>query len=128
MFAQDDEIVLDFYYPVQVGGSVADVMQGYADSFNELNPNITVNVTYTGSYGQNNETVYTELNGGGDGPHVSIMGFSEVYTLSEMEAVLPVEDFIAAEGDLDSFVAQYIESALNITGYMVINHCLNHIT
>lgn len=115
VFAQDEEIVLDFYYPVQVGGSVADVMQGYADSFNELNPNITVNVTYTGSYNQNNETVYTELNGGGDGPHVSIMGFSEVYTLSEMEAVLPVEDFIAAEGDLDSFVAQYIPAYLDYT-------------
>lgn len=111
--AQDDEIILDFYYPVQVGGSVADVMQDYADSFTEQFPNVSINIVYTGNYGQNEETIYTELEGGGEGPHVSIMGANHAYPLGDMDAVIPVQDFISAEGDMAAFLSQFVPAYLD---------------
>jgi len=111
--AQDAEIVLDFYYPVQVGGSVADVMQRYADSFTEQFPNVRINVIYTGNYRQNEETIYTELQGGGSGPHVSIMGANHAYRLGDMGAIVPVQDFISAEGDVEAFLSQYVPAFLD---------------
>ncbi|MBZ0275493.1 MAG: ABC transporter substrate-binding protein, partial [Anaerolineae bacterium] len=52
IMAQDTAVTLDFYYPTAVDGPATQVIQGYADKFHEMYPNITINPVYTGSYTQ----------------------------------------------------------------------------
>jgi len=110
--AQDDEIVIEFYYPTQVGGSVADIMQGYADTFHEEHPNITVNLTYTGNYAQTYEAITVETAGGGLGPHVSILDMVRLYSLIDPGLIVPVQPYIDAMENGQEFLDSFFEAFL----------------
>jgi sn-glycerol 3-phosphate transport system substrate-binding protein len=73
---------------------VTGIMQGYADAFHEANPGITVNIVYTGNYGQTYEAITTEIAGGGEGPHAAILAAVNVYSLIELGLIIPAQDFI----------------------------------
>lgn len=103
-----DPVEIDFYYPVQVGGSVEAVMQDFASRFEQQHEDIRINVTYTGNYGQNEQTVQTELSGGGSGPHVSILSPATVYSMPR-EWFIPAQQFIDQEGDPQAFIDNYFE-------------------
>src|SRR5690606_16339447 len=41
---------ISFYYPVQVGGPLTDVIDGYVAEFEAANPDISVEAIYSGNY------------------------------------------------------------------------------
>ncbi|MFN3279192.1 MAG: ABC transporter substrate-binding protein, partial [Paracoccus hibiscisoli] len=41
---------ITFFYPVQVGGPLTEVVDGYVAAFEAQNPDITVEAIYSGSY------------------------------------------------------------------------------
>ncbi|MCC6802869.1 MAG: ABC transporter substrate-binding protein [Anaerolineae bacterium] len=99
-----DQIVVNFYYPTAVDGPIAEIIQRYADQFHELNPNITVNPTYTGSYTQTTQTIQTEISGGGAGPDVAVMLTTDLLSFTEEGVIVPVQDYLDAMDDGQAIV------------------------
>ena len=106
-FAQDEEIVLDFYYPAAVSGPLQEAFERYAASFTEMHPNVTINVVFTGSYGQTRETVRTEIEGGGAGPDVAVMLSIDIFSFIEDGTIIPAQGFIDQLDDPEGFVADF---------------------
>src|SRR6187549_2288452 len=75
-----DTLTIDFYYPTAVDAAVNEIIQGYADQFHELHPEITINAVYTGSYTQTRDTINTEIRGGGTAPDVAVMLTTDLYS------------------------------------------------
>lgn len=108
-----DEIVIDFYYPIAVDGPLTEVIDGYAAEFMEANPGVVINPTYTGSYTQTRETILTE----GMDPvvDVAVMLATDLYSFIEEGTIIPLDDFISEEQLNDTFTALW-ENSLDETG------------
>jgi sn-glycerol 3-phosphate transport system substrate-binding protein len=100
--AQDD-ITIDFYYPIAVDGPLTAVIQGYADSFMASHEGITINPVYTGSYTQTRDTILTE----GSAPivDVGVMLAIDLYSFIEEGTIIPLDDFVSEEQYADTFEA-----------------------
>mgnify|MGYP001175072375 CR=1 FL=1 len=105
--AQDNAVTLDFYYPTAVDGPASQVIQGYADQFHQLYPNITVNPVYTGSYTQTRDTVQTEVNAGDVVVDVAVMLATDLFSFVEEESVVPVQTFIDEMDDAEAYVSDF---------------------
>jgi sn-glycerol 3-phosphate transport system substrate-binding protein len=110
-FAQDT-LTIDFYYPTAVDAAINEIIQGYADQFHELHPDITINAVYTGSYTQTRDTINTEIQGGGTGPDVAVMLTTDLYSFVEEGYVLPAQDFIDTLEDADAYVADFFPALM----------------
>ncbi len=104
VLAQDQPIVINFYYPTAVDAPVNTILQGYADQFHQQNPNITINATYTGSYTQTTQTIQTEMSGGGAGPDVAVMLSTDLLTFTEAGTIVPLQDYIDKLDNPKAFV------------------------
>ncbi|MFN8528609.1 MAG: ABC transporter substrate-binding protein [Anaerolineae bacterium] len=107
-----DGLVVDFYYPTAVDAPVNQIIQGYADAFHELHPDITINPVYTGSYTQTRDTITTEIGGGGAGPDVAVMLTTDLYSFIEEGMVVPAQQFIDTMDDSAAFVDDFFPSLL----------------
>ena len=105
--AQDEEIVLDFYYPAAVSGPLQEAFERYAASFTEMHPNVSINVVFTGSYGQTRETVRTEIEGGGAGPDVAVMLSVDLYSFIEDGTIISAQQYIDLLEDPQDFVDDF---------------------
>jgi sn-glycerol 3-phosphate transport system substrate-binding protein len=102
-----EAVTIDFYYPTAVDGPIDEILQGYAEQFMAENPNVTVNVTYTGSYTQTRDTIITELQGGGAGPDVAVMLTTDLYSFIEEGYIVPAQNFIDTMEDGEAFVGDF---------------------
>lgn len=107
IMAQDTAVTLDFYYPTAVDGPATQVIQGYADKFHEMYPNITINPVYTGSYTQTRDTVQTEINAGSVIVDVAVMLATDLYTFVEDESIVPAQSFIDQMDDAEAYVSDF---------------------
>lgn len=88
---------LTFFYPVAVGGPLTKIVDGMAEEFNKEYPEITVKPVYTGSY-QDTTTKIQAAVQGKTPPDVAVMLSTELYTMLDMDAIIPLDDFIAKDG------------------------------
>lgn len=105
--AQED-IVIDFYYPIAVDGPLTEVVQGYADEFMAENPGVVVNPVYTGSYTQTRETVLTE----GMDPvvDVAVMLSIDLFSFIEEGTIVPLTDYLGEAQIEDTFASLWLNS------------------
>lgn len=103
-----DEVVIDFYYPLAVDGPLTAVIQEYADAFMEQNPNIRVNPVYTGSYTQTRETILTE--GADPIVDVAVMLGTDLYSFVEEGTVIALNDYLSQEQIDDTFESLWLNS------------------
>ncbi|MFN8447032.1 MAG: ABC transporter substrate-binding protein [Anaerolineae bacterium] len=99
-----DQITVNFYYPTAVDAPITEIIQHYADQFHELNPNITINPTYTGSYVQTTQTIQTEISGGGAGPDVAVMLSTDLLSFTEDGTIVALQDYINQLDDPQAFM------------------------
>ncbi|RMF84205.1 MAG: extracellular solute-binding protein, partial [Nitrospinota bacterium] len=99
------EITLKFYYPVGVAGPLVRVINTMVKKFNDANPGITVVPVYAGNYNQTMQKVQTAVLGGTP-PDVAVVEISEVLSLRAMDATIPLDDYIKAEGG-EAFLEQF---------------------
>ncbi len=103
-----EEVVIDFYYPIAVDGPLTDVIQGYADDFMAENPNVVIQPTYTGSYTQTRETILTE--GSDTVVDVAVMLTIDLYSFIEEGTITPLDDYVSDEQLEDTFDALLLNS------------------
>lgn len=107
-----DKVTVTFYYPTAVDAPVNQILQGYADQFMADNPDIQIELTYTGSYTQTRDTINTELQGGGAGPTVAVMLTTDLYSFIEEGTVVPAQDFIDQMEDGAAFVDDFFPALM----------------
>ena len=92
--AQDEEIVIDFYFPSATANDSEGIFGRYAEMFQETHPNVTINPVFSGSYTDTRNTILTEIQGGGAGPDVAVMLATDLYSFAEEGYIIPVQPFI----------------------------------
>jgi len=105
----EEEILLTFYYPVGVAGDLAAVVDDMTDEFNEKHDNITVQPVYSGDYDDTMQRVQTAVMGG-DPPDLAVVEISEAHSLIEMDATIPLTEFI--EEEEEDFLDPYYDAFL----------------
>ena len=98
--AAQDVITLEFYYPVGVAGPLAQAINGYVAEFNAINDDIHVEPIFTGNYVENMARAQAGILSG-QPPDVAILLSTDLYTLVDLEGVIPLDDYIASEDGLD---------------------------
>jgi sn-glycerol 3-phosphate transport system substrate-binding protein len=108
--AAQDPVEISFYYPVNVGGPLTKVIDSMADSFMVKFPNIKVKPVYTGNYGDNTVKIQAGVQAK-QPPDVAVMMSTELYSMLDMEAIIPLDDFIAKDNDYnkDDFYPAFVE-------------------
>lgn len=111
--AQTKEIKIDFFYPVQVGGPVTKIVDGYVQKFTEANPGIKVAPIYAGNYQDTTTKALTAAKAGSP-PAVAVLLATDVHTLIEEGVIEPIDGFIKTDADkawLAGFMPAYLKSA-----------------
>lgn len=106
------QIELDFYYPVAVGGPIAELVQNISDDFTKENPNIKVNPVYCGSYAETMTKAQTAIKGK-DSPDLGVLFSIDLFTLKDMDAVVSFDEFIEKDGGqeyLNDFYSGFMEN------------------
>jgi sn-glycerol 3-phosphate transport system substrate-binding protein len=90
-------VTITFWYPVDVGGGLAKVIDGLVADFNREHPDIKVTPTYSGSY----DITLQKLQAShlaGTLPDVAVTEISALTVLAALGAAQPLDDLVAAEG------------------------------
>ncbi len=103
-------ITLKFFYPVGVAGPLARVIDEMVKEFNKEHPNIKVEPVYCGNYDQTMQKVQTAVLSGNP-PDVAVIEISELFTLVNMDAIIPLDEYVEKEGG-KKFLEQYYEAFL----------------
>jgi sn-glycerol 3-phosphate transport system substrate-binding protein len=102
-------IELDFYYPVAVGGPVTKLIDQMAADFEKDNPGIKVKPIYAGTY---QESIVKALTAhkSGKPPHLAVLLSTDMFTLIDEGAIVPVDDLAGADGKawLDGFYEAFM--------------------
>lgn len=89
---------LTFYYPVNVGGSAAALIDQICADFSAQNPDIVIEPVYTGNYDDTVTKIQTAIQGGTP-PDVFISLATQRFTMESTGMAMPLNDLIAADGE-----------------------------
>ena len=109
-------VTLTFYSPVAVPGPITQVIDGYITKFQQQNPNIKVNAVLSGGYPDTLTKIQTTIKGGGTPPDVAVLLSTDLYSLVDSNAVLPLDDYVKAAGG-DTFTADFYPAFLANSNY-----------
>lgn len=104
------KVKIKFYYPVGVAGPLVKVINGMVEKFEKQNPGIDVEPVYAGNYNQTMQKVQTALMGGNP-PDIAVVEISELFSLLQMDALIPLDKYIQQEGG-DKFLANFYKGFL----------------
>src|SRR5438477_8712789 len=91
-------VEISFYYPVAVGGPITKIVDGLAADFEKENPGIKVRPIYSGSYQESITKALTAVKSG-EPPITSILLSTDMYTLIDEDAIVPVVGLVTGRED-----------------------------
>ncbi len=104
---------ITFFYPVQVGGPLTDVIDGYVAEFESQNPDISVEAIFSGNYTETTTRALTAARSGNP-PTVAVLLATDIFTLIDEEVIQPIDTFVSSDEDrawIDSFMPAFLASA-----------------
>jgi len=107
------ETTLQFYFPVAVGGPITKIIDGMVAEFEKAHPTIKVRSIYAGSYSDTLTKALTALKGG-DAPQLSVILSTDMYTLIDEDAIVPIDSLLKTDDDrkwLASFYPGFMENS-----------------
>ena len=113
--ADDGALHLTFYYPVNVGGSAAQLIEKICADFNAENPDIFVEPVYTGNYDDTVTKIQTAMQGGTP-PDVFVSLATQRFTMASTGMAMPLDELIEADGEegkayIDDFLPGFMEDS-----------------
>ena len=99
------ETELTMYYPIAVGGSLTEVVDGIVADFEAENPDINVTAIYSGNYDDTRVRALSAL-ASGEAAQLAVMFSIDAYDLIEQELIVPFEEVATTDADkewLNSF-------------------------
>jgi sn-glycerol 3-phosphate transport system substrate-binding protein len=98
---------LTMYYPVAVGGPVTKIIDDMVDRFHKENPDIKVSAVYAGNYTDTMTKAMTAMKGG-QPPQLSVLLSTDVFTLIDEKAIVPIDDLVADKAWLKEFYPAFM--------------------
>ncbi|WP_455556661.1 ABC transporter substrate-binding protein [Comamonas sp.] len=91
-------VEVPFYYPVAVGGPITKTIDAYAEDFNKAHPQYKIVPIYAGTY---QETIVKALTAhkSGKAPATSVLLSTDMFTLIDEDAIVPIDDFVKTDAD-----------------------------
>lgn len=113
--ADDGTLHLTFYYPVNVGGSAAQLIEKICADFNAENPDIFVEPVYTGNYDDTVTKIQTAMQGGTP-PDVFVSLATQRFTMASTGMAMPLDELIEADGEegkayINDFLPGFMEDS-----------------
>jgi sn-glycerol 3-phosphate transport system substrate-binding protein len=109
-------VQLTFYYPVAVPGPITQLIDGYITKFEQQNPNIKVTPVLSGGYPDTLTKIETTIKGGGTPPDVAVLLSTDLYSLVDSNAILPLDSYIQAAGG-DSLTSDFYPAFMANSSY-----------
>src|SRR3954463_10841741 len=98
---------LTMYYPVAVGGPVTKIIDDMVDRFQKENPDIKVTAVYAGNYTDTMTKAMTAMKGG-QPPQLSVLLSTDVFTLMDEKAIVPIDDLVTDKTWLKEFYPAFM--------------------
>src|SRR5206468_12276565 len=98
---------LTMYYPVAVGGPVTKIIDDMVDRFGKENPDIKVSAVYAGNYTDTMTKAMTAMKGG-QPPQLSVLLSTDVFTLMDENAIVPMDGLVADKSWFKEFYPAFI--------------------
>ncbi len=114
--ASQAPVTLTFFYPVAVPGPITQLIDGYISKFEAANPNIKINPVLSGGYSDTLTKIQTTIKGGGTPPDVAVLLSTDLYSLVNSNAIVPLDSYIQASGG-DSFTSDFYPAFLANSKY-----------
>ncbi len=102
--------VVDFLFPVAVGGPITKIIDGYAQDFMRANPDVEVRPVYAGSYVDTLTKAQTAAKSG-NAPAMAVLLSTDAYTLIDDGLVAPIDEL----GDTRAWLAGFYPAFLRNT-------------
>lgn len=104
-------VELNFVFPVAVGGPAATMLEGFVKDFNAASPNIKVTPIFAGNYTETMTKVQAAKQGGA-AADAAILLATDIFTLVDMDMIVPIDDFIKADGDGDAYIKDFLPALM----------------
>lgn len=104
---------ISFFYPVQVGGPLTQIIDGYVAEFEATHPDINVDAVYAGNYIDTTNRALTAARNGTP-PAVAVLLATDIFTLIDNDVVEPLDRFIKTDADqawVNGFMPAFLASA-----------------
>lgn len=98
---------LQLYYPVAVGGPVTKIVDDMVDRFHKENPDIKVSAVYAGNYTDTMTKAMTAMKGG-QPPQLSVLLSTDVFTLIDEKAIVPIDDLVTDKAWLKNYYPAFM--------------------
>ena len=98
---------LTMYYPVAVGGPVTKVIDDMVARFEKENSDIKVTAVYAGNYTDTMTKAMTAMKGG-QPPQLSVLLSTDVFTLMDENAIVPMDDLVADKAWFKTFYPAFM--------------------
>lgn len=105
--AETDALHLTFYYPINVGGKAAELIEKICADFNAENPDIFVEPVYTGNYDDTVTKIQTAVQGGTP-PDVFVSLATQRFTMASTGMAMPLDDLIAADEEGKAYIEDFL--------------------
>ena len=104
----EEPLQLTMYFPVNVGGSAAQLIDQMTADFNAENPDISVQAVYTGNYDDTVTAIQTAIQGG-NAPDLFVSLATQRFTMADTKMAMPLDGLIAADPEGQAFVEDFID-------------------
>lgn len=98
---------LTMYYPVAVGGPVTKIIDDMVARFEKENADIKVTAVYAGNYTDTMTKAMTAMKGG-QPPQLSVLLSTDVFTLMDEDAIVPMDDIVADKAWFKEFYPAFM--------------------
>ena len=99
---------LTMYFPVNVGGSAAALIDAMTQDFNAENPDIHVDAVYTGNYDDTVTAIQSAIQGG-NAPDLFVSLATQRFTMADTKMAMPLDELIAADPEGQAFIDDFID-------------------
>ncbi|MBR1408310.1 MAG: ABC transporter substrate-binding protein [Clostridia bacterium] len=103
-----EPLELTMYFPVNVGGAVAQLIDDMTSEFNQENPDIQVQAVYTGNYDDTVTAIQTAIQGG-NAPDLFVSLATQRFTMDSTKMAMRLDDIIAKDPEGQAFVDDFID-------------------
>lgn len=104
-------------YPIAVDAPISAILKGWAADYMAKNPEVKVNLIFSGGYGDVKTAVQTAIQGGAKAPTLAVMLATDVYDLVNAKLVDSLDDLVAAAPGGRAFVADFLPAYMGNSTY-----------
>ena len=108
-------VYLRMYYPVGVAGSLAQLMDGLVEEFNDSQEEVYVESIFAGGYMEAMDKAQTAFLSGNP-PEIAVLDAPNLLTLMDIGAIIPLDDFIEQEGG-DAYIDNFLDGFMKIARF-----------